>query len=272
MPELPEVETTLRGIAPHLNGQTVAEVRVREHRLRWPVPRHLPVTLRGQTIIGLARRAKYLLLQFPTGTVIIHLGMSGSMRIVDRAEPPAAHDHVDIVLVGGAVLRFRDPRRFGCILWRLGSDPSGHRLLRNLGPEPLSPEFDGEYLYRRSRRRTLAVKSFIMDSKVVVGVGNIYASEVLHRSGIHPLRSAGRISCERYRWLARSIRSTLSEAIMAGGTTLRDFTTSEGNPGYFEQSLLVYGCAGKPCRHCGSAIRQRVINQRTSYYCLHCQR
>ena len=272
MPELPEVETTLRGIAPHLNGRTVAEVRVRERRLRWPVPRHLPATLSGQTIIGLARRAKYLLLRVPTGTVIFHLGMSGSMRIVDRAEPAAAHDHVDIVLVGGAALRFRDPRRFGCILWRRGSDPSGHRLLRHLGPEPLAPEFDGDYLYRCSRRRSLAVKSFIMDSKVVVGVGNIYASEALHRSGIHPLRGAGRISRERYRRLARSIRSTLNEAIMAGGTTLRDFTNSEGNPGYFEQSLQVYGCAGKSCRRCGNTIRQRVINQRASYYCVRCQR
>jgi len=272
MPELPEVETTLRGIAPHLNGRTVVEVRIREHRLRWHVPRHLPTTLHGQTIIGLARRAKYLLLRVPTGTVIIHMGMSGSMRIVDRAAPPAAHDHVDFELAGGAVLRFRDPRRFGCILWHRGSDPSGHRLLRHLGPEPLASEFDGDYLYKRSRRRSLAVKSFIMDSKVVVGVGNIYASEALHRSGIHPLRGAGRISCERYRRLARSIRSTLNEAILAGGTTLRDFTNGEGNPGYFEQSLQVYGRAGKPCGRCGNTIRQRVINQRASYFCLRCQR
>ena len=272
MPELPEVETTRRGIAPHLIGKTIARVRIRDSRLRWPVPDQLVRVLRGQTVKQLQRRAKYLLLEVEAGTVIIHLGMSGSLRIVANTDPPGAYDHVEIVLTDGACLRMRDPRRFGCVLWWHGGNVLPHRLLRDLGPEPLSAEFNGDYLYRRSRQRSLSVKGFVMDSKVVAGVGNIYANEALYRSGIHPARRAGRISRARYSRLADSIRLTLSEAIRAGGTTLRDFVDGQGNPGYFRQCLDVYGRADEPCRGCGHLIRTRKLNQRSSFFCPVCQR
>ncbi len=270
MPELPEVETTRRGIEPQLCGQCIAAVVIREHRLRWPVRSDLPELLRGQVIHAVRRRAKYLLLELANGTLILHLGMSGSLRIVPPATPVQRHDHIDIVLASGACLRLRDPRRFGAVLWT-DADPAGHALLRDLGPEPWSADFDGDYLYARARGRRLAIKAFIMDAHTVVGVGNIYASEALFDAGIHPARAAGRVSRARLQALRNSIRQVLEQAIAAGGTTLRDFQNSAGRPGYFRQQLKVYGRAGQPCQGCGREIIQRLIGQRSSYYCATCQ-
>jgi formamidopyrimidine-DNA glycosylase len=271
MPELPEVETTRRGIEPWVIGRRVAGVTVREPRLRRPVSPQLAAALTGQRIRSVGRRAKYLLLGTPAGTAILHLGMSGSLRICRPAPPPGAHDHIDLEFEDGRVLRFTDPRRFGLMVWTR-ADPLRHPLLARLGPEPLGDDFDGGHLYLLSRRRRAAVKSFIMDGRIVVGVGNIYASESLHRAGIHPLRAAGRISAARYDRLAGCIREVLGEAIEAGGTTLRDFTGGDGRPGYFAHHLSVYGHAGEPCPACGRPIRQRVIGQRASYFCVGCQR
>jgi len=271
MPELPEVETTRRGLEPYLLGQRVRAVQVRQRSLRWPVPRALERDLPGQDIDCVRRRAKYLLLDTAAGTLISHLGMSGSYRLVRPGTPPAAHDHVDIGLASGWVLRYTDPRRFGCLLWTR-RDPAQHRLLRDLGPEPLEGGFSGEYLYRRARGRRGAIKPFIMDAGIVVGVGNIYASESLHRAGIHPRRPAGRVSLARMQRLAGTIRQVLGEAITAGGTTLRDFAGSDGQPGYFSRSLMVYGRAGEPCLRCGASLRQEVMGQRSTYFCPACQR
>ena len=270
MPELPEVETTCRGIRPHLENRIVREVRVQNPSLRWPVPEDLATKLAGMRIESVDRRGKYLLLRVADGAVMVHLGMSGSLRIVDDGAPRRTHDHVELVLEDGRLLRFNDPRRFGAWLW--ADDCSAHPLLRNLGPEPLSPEFDGDYLYRLSRGRRAAIKSFIMDHHVVVGVGNIYATEALFTAGIHPARAAGRVGAARYRKLAMTIKSVLEQAIEQGGTTLRDFINSNGQPGYFRQSLAVYGRAGEPCRLCGRPLRERQIGQRSSVYCTHCQR
>jgi formamidopyrimidine-DNA glycosylase len=272
MPELPEVETTRRGIAPHLSGRRVAAVVVREPRLRWRVPASLAKVLPGQTLHTVDRRGKYLLLRADTGTVLIHLGMSGSLRVMPATVPPEPHDHVDLVLDNGDCLRLRDPRRFGCVLWVAGPHPEHHPLLVDLGPEPLSDAFTGAYLYQRARGRKAAVKSFIMDARVVVGVGNIYANEALFQAGIHPHRPAGRISRERYEALARAIKTTLEDAIRAGGTTLRDFYGSDGEAGYFALQLNVYGKDGQPCPRCGSPLHQQVIGQRSTYYCPRCQR
>jgi formamidopyrimidine-DNA glycosylase len=270
MPELPEVETTLRGIRPHLEGSTVTAIVIREGRLRWPVPGGLPRLLTGRTVRSVRRRAKFLIADFDHGAVLVHLGMSGSLRVVPATAALTAHDHVDWVLDGGRVLRYRDPRRFGCMLWtRL--NPLQHPLLRELGPEPLAEGFDGDYLHVRSRGRRQAVKTFLMDGHVVVGVGNIYASEALYMSGIHPLRAAGRVSLERYRRLAADVRSVLGAAIEAGGTTLRDFTRVTGEPGYFAQDLRVYDRLGRPCGRCGQGIRRLVVGQRATYYCPSCQ-
>jgi formamidopyrimidine-DNA glycosylase len=271
MPELPEVETTRRGIGAHVVGRRVCDVIVRERRLRYPVPPRLRTELTGHTITAVERRGKYLLLITDAGTAIVHLGMSGSLRVVAATTPPSAHDHLDIVLAGGDCLRLRDPRRFGCVLWTR-ADPRRHHLLRDLGPEPLSQEFSGEMLYRVSRGRRCAVKTLLMDSHIVVGVGNIYANEALFRAGIRPDRAAGRIGLDRYRALAAAVKHTLRDAIRAGGTTLRDFRDSEGRPGYFSQALQVYDRAGEPCPRCGTALRQRVLGQRATYYCPACQR
>ncbi len=269
MPELPEVETTLRGISPALSGRIISEVRVRNAALRWPVTDEVAQAC-GQRISGLQRRAKYLLITLETGGLMIHLGMSGSLRICAEDDEPRKHDHVDIVLEYGACLRFNDPRRFGLFCW--WTPPvDQHPLLRHLGPEPLQDGFSGTYLYQNSRGRRGAVKNFIMDGKVVVGVGNIYASESLFMAGIHPARAAGRISAVRYGALVAAIRDVLKRAIAQGGTTLRDFTGSDGNPGYFAQELLVYDREGLPCFQCGTAIRKKVIGQRSSYYCPRCQ-
>lgn len=270
MPELPEVETTLRGIAPHLEGHAITAVVARNRSLRWPVPVEV-ARAEGQRVVGCRRRAKYLLIEMEAGGLMIHLGMSGSLRVCDADDAPRKHDHVDIVMDSGLCVRFNDPRRFGALLW-WDADPEAHELLRDLGPEPLSETFSGAHLWRLSRGRKGAVKSFIMDGHVVVGVGNIYASEALFMSGIHPARPAGRVSSARYDALAAAIRDVLAHAIRRGGTTLRDFVNSEGNPGYFAQELLVYEREGKPCFQCGTPIRRKVIGQRSSYYCVRCQR
>jgi len=271
MPELPEVETTRRGIEPHLLGRRVAEVVVRDGRLRWPVPDSLALELRGLRIDAVQRRAKYLLLRAGDGTAILHLGMSGSLRILPAEQDPTQHDHIDIILDDGFCLRFRDPRRFGSLHWTL-ANPLEHKLLRALGPEPLADEFCGAWLHARSRRRRVAIKNFLMDSHTVVGVGNIYASEALCRAGIDPRRAAGRISARRYDELVACVRETLTLAIAAGGTTLRDFKDSEGKPGYFGQELLVYGREGQPCAHCEGHIERIVQGARATYFCRSCQR
>ena len=271
MPELPEVETTRRGIAPRIKNQTVEKVIVRQGKLRWPIPKTLNSKLKGQTIDKVQRRGKYLLLSTNVGTVIMHLGMSGSLRVIDCNTAHDKHDHVDIVFKNGNCLRLKDPRRFGAVLFTT-KDPYQHKLLKDLGPEPLEKEFDGDYLFNKSRKRSQNIKAFIMDSKIVVGVGNIYASESLFKAGIHPKKAAGKISKANYAKLARAIKSVLQAAIKAGGTTLRDFTSSDGRPGYFRQSLKVYDRQGLPCPKCGKAITKSVTGQRATYYCTQCQK
>ncbi|MEN8214038.1 MAG: bifunctional DNA-formamidopyrimidine glycosylase/DNA-(apurinic or apyrimidinic site) lyase [Pseudomonadota bacterium] len=270
MPELPEVETTCRGIAPFVNGEVVSDVIVREHRLRQPVSKELPRILHGQRVQAVSRRAKYLLLRMDRGHLLLHLGMSGSLRTVAADTPPQRHDHVDIVF-GSVVLRLRDPRRFGMVVW-METPPAQHPLLSQLGPEPLGDDFNAPYLYRKSRKRRVAIKQFIMNANIVAGVGNIYASEALFRAGIRPTRAAGRISAQRYARLVTAIRSVLNDAIRQGGTTLRDFQRQDGRPGYFAQQLQVYGREGEPCPACGSVIRALTIGQRSSYFCAKCQR
>jgi formamidopyrimidine-DNA glycosylase len=269
MPELPEVETTRRGIAPHIEGKTIRKVVVRQRRLRWPIYGGLEKLLPGQRVRRVERRAKYLLLRVDQGTLIIHLGMSGSLRMVASGAKAEAHDHFDLVFPG-QILRLRDPRRFGAILWTR-QPPEQHPLLRHLGPEPLADEFNGDLLYLRSRGRRAAVKNLLMDGKVVVGVGNIYANESLFLAGIHPRRPCNRISRERYQKLAAMVKQVLKEAIRQGGTTLRDFQQGDGQPGYFAQRLLVYGKEGEPCPGCGRPIKQARIGQRSSFFCPHCQ-
>lgn len=270
MPELPEVETARRGIEPYLRGHVVTKVKIRNRRLRWPVPRTLVKTLPGQRVTEVTRRGKYLLLHTAAGTAILHLGMSGSLRVLPADTVAGKHDHFDIVLDSSRALRLRDPRRFGSLLWTT-QDPARHKLLRSLGPEPLEKDFNGDYLFAKSRKRKLAVKSFIMNSHIVVGVGNIYASEALFLARIHPERAAGRITRERYVALAKATQKVLSAAIKAGGTTLRDFSREDGTPGYFRQHLRVYGRKGQACERCGQRIVARTTGQRSTYYCPHCQ-
>ena len=275
MPELPEVETTRRGLAPHVEGRRVLDVVLRRPDLRWPFPPEIERVLPGQRIDAVRRRAKYLLLDTDAGSALLHLGMSGSLRVLPAATPVRAHDHVDLRLSGtggqrGRVLRFNDPRRFGCLLWQ----PAGevHPLLRGLGPEPLGDVFDGDYLHARSRGRKAPVKTFLMDQRIVVGVGNIYAAEALFAAGISPLRAAGQVSRERYRLLADAVRRILLHAIDRGGTTLRDFLAPDGAPGYFEQELAAYGRGGEPCPRCRRPLRQGDIGQRSTVWCASCQR
>jgi len=271
MPELPEVETALRGIAPHLTGRRIERLVVRERRLRYPVAEGTEAALAGQAVLRVRRRGKYLLFDLERGGVLIHLGMSGTLRVLPAETQPGPHDHLDLWLAGGRCLRLRDPRRFGLFLWT--PEPlDRHPLIRDLGPEPLGPDFDGEGLYAHSRGRRTTVKAFIMDSREVVGVGNIYANEALYRAGIHPARPCGRVSLTRYRRLAAAIREVLAQAIEQGGTSLRDFVREDGSPGYFAVALQVYGRAGEPCPACGEPIRRRRIGQRGSFYCPHCQR
>lgn len=271
MPELPEVETTRRGLAPHVAGRRIDSVVVRESRLRWPVPADLAVCLVGSAINDVGRRAKYLLFHTARGDLMVHLGMSGSLRMVHPSTPLLLHDHIDLRLENDLWLRYNDPRRFGSFHW-LPAGEAPHPLLTHLGPEPLGDAFDGAYLHRLSRGRRAAVKPFIMDGRVVVGVGNIYASEALFLAGISPSRPAGRISLARYERLASCIRQVLGAAIAQGGTTLRDFVGGDGKPGYFAQQLWVYGRDGQPCRRCGALLRERRLGQRSSVYCVACQR
>jgi len=269
MPELPEVETSRRGIEPWIVDRTIASVVVRDRRLRWPVPRGIEAKLRGRTINSVGRRAKYLLINTDGGTAIVHLGMTGSVFIVDRDTPAGVHDHFDIELDSGKALRFRDPRRFGSFLW--SRKPLEHPLLAKLGPEPLGKEFSGDYLWSTSRGRRVSIKQFIMNAQIVVGVGNIYASESLFMAGINPKRAAGRIARHRYELLATAIRDVLSRSIRAGGTTLRDFYGGDGEPGYFRQQLEVYDRDGEHCRQCNALITAIVQGQRSTYYCKCCQ-
>ena len=272
MPELPEVETTRAGLSPHCVGTTLLRLTVREPRLRWRVAADMPACVQGRTIERLDRRGKYLIFRLDDGAaMLLHLGMSGSVRVVSPDRPLLRHDHVDMELNNGKVLRFHDPRRFGSLHYTSASVEQ-HRLLASLGPEPLSQHFTGQHLYARSQGRRCAVKPFIMDAHVVVGVGNIYAAEALFRAGIHPARAAGRIASARYDRLAAHIRDVLSEAIQIGGTTLRDFTNSQGEPGYFQQTLNVYGRAGLPCKRCGRALNLTRLGQRATVYCPACQR
>ncbi len=272
MPELPEVETIRRGIEPHVVGRRIGRVVVRDRRLRWPVQADLAERLAGRRIEQAARRAKYLVLHLDNGDrLLIHLGMSGRIWVLDPSVPLIKHDHVDIELDSGRLLRFHDPRRFGAVLLWSAGEPH-HELLRHLGPEPFDAAFHGDYLFELSRGRSAAVKNFVMDGNVVVGAGNIYASESLFRAGIRPGRAAGRVSRAEYAGLASRIREVLAEAIVQGGTTLRDFAGATGESGYFQQDLYVYGREGEACRRCGSAIRRKVIGQRSSFFCARCQR
>ncbi len=321
MPELPEVETSRRGLAPHLEGRRVMQVTLRRKALRWPIPREIETVLPQQTITAIRRRAKYLLMDTAAGSAIWHLGMSGSMRVLPADTPVTTHDHVDLLLgdaivdasaaltpvlprtrvreqnigvwksgqTGEArerepsatarVLRFNDPRRFGCLLWQAPGET--HELLRDLGPEPLLDDdddtsdgarFSGDYLYERSRGRSAPVKAFLMDQKIVVGVGNIYAAEALFAAGVSPLRAAGKVSRERYGAIAEAVRAILSYAITRGGTTLRDFLSPDGAPGYFEQELSAYGRGGQPCPRCGRPMKQAMLAQRATVWCGHCQK
>lgn len=269
MPELPEVETTCRGIAPHILSRTVQGVLVREARLRWPVPATLGHTLVGARFKAVNRRAKYLLLETDRGILMIHLGMSGSLRIMPADTPPLFHDHIDLVLDDGNCLRYHDPRRFGSFHWL---EQPEHPLLDHLGPEPLADIFDGAHLYQRSRGRRIPVKQFVMDGKIVVGVGNIYANEALFMAGIHPARAAGRVALARYEALAQTIKTVLGDAIEQGGTTLRDFVGGDGSPGYFAQQLRVYGRQGQPCRACKATLKEIRQGGRSTVFCPSCQR
>jgi formamidopyrimidine-DNA glycosylase len=270
MPELPEVETTLRGIEPFVDGQVISQIVVRNASLRWPVPSAALQSLCGQTVRKIERRAKYILIHTDNGVILLHLGMSGSLRVLDHQEDVGKHDHLDLVFNNNKAVRLNDPRRFGCCLL-LQEPVEEHKLLANLGPEPLSDAFDGELLFKLSRKRSVAVKNFIMDGKTVVGVGNIYASESLFHAQLRPAMAAKRVSLARYQRLADQIKLVLSKAIQAGGTTLNDFSQADGKPGYFQQELYVYGRAGGACKLCSTEIKSQTIGQRNTFYCPSCQ-
>ncbi len=270
MPELPEVETVRRGILPHIINQRVTGVIIRQMQLRWPIPHFFKKQLKGRIINQITRRGKYLLLLTDEGTVIIHLGMSGHLRVLPLNVPIKKHDHVDIIFENDYLLRFNDPRRFGTILWT-SEDPLQHPLLVDMGPEPLSEDFNGGYIYQRAQHRQIAIKQFIMDGRIVVGVGNIYANEALYMAGIHPLCPAGKISFKNYKKLADAIKKILAEAIESGGSTIKDFLNSTGKPGYFAQQLQVYGRTGLPCKKCRTLLQEIRISDRSSVFCLNCQ-
>jgi formamidopyrimidine-DNA glycosylase len=277
MPELPEVEVTRRGVAPHVEGRTVYAVVLRREGLRWPFPPTLPQTLAGQLVVRTGRRGKYLLLHFEHGTLIIHLGMSGHLRVLDPGIAAEKHDHFDLEVEGPdgrQVLRMKDPRRFGAVLWHDDADGllEHHVLLRDLGVEPLEPGFSGKLLYDQTRQRSTSVKQVLMAGDIVVGVGNIYASESLFRAGINPKTPARRVSLARYDKLAQAVREILAEAIVQGGSTLRDFISVNGQSGYFQQSYFVYDRAGEPCRVCAAPVRQIKQGQRSTFYCVNCQK
>lgn len=271
MPELPEVETTRRGLAPLVTGATVTAVVVRNRALRRPVPRNLAGILAGRRIDALERRGKYLLFRAGDGTLIVHLGMSGRLWIVAAGAPVQAHDHFDLVLANKRAVRLRDPRRFGLVLWHRG-DPLEHELLRDIGPEPLSPALSAQWLHAGTRTRSAAIKNALMDSHLIAGVGNIYANEALYRARINPRLPARRLGLARYALLVDKIRETLAEAIEAGGSSLRDYVNSEGKAGVFQDRFFVYGREGEPCFTCGSAIRSLTLGQRSTFYCPRCQR
>lgn len=271
MPELPEVETTRRSLEPALVGRRIERVTVRDRRLRWPVPRGFEASMTGATIASTSRRAKYLLIDTDRGHVIVHLGMSGSLCVVSRSTPPRVHDHIDVELDDGTLLRFHDPRRFGSWHWIEG-DPATHPLLAALAPEPLTDAFDGLYLHRVTRGRSAAIKQILMNGTLVTGVGNIYASEALHRAAINPKTSARRLSPARCSLLVDAVKETLGRAIAAGGSTLRDYVDGRGNPGYFQQEYAVYERAGEPCPRCGGTVKGFRQGQRSTYYCPGCQR
>ena len=271
MPELPEVESTRRDLAREVAGRVITRVLVRDRRLRWPVPAGLPRRLAGRTIGEIRRRAKYLLIGAGNGTVLVHLGMSGSLRLLDAHTTPGRHDHIDVILDDGRCLRYHDPRRFGCWLW-IGSDPSRHRLLAHLGPEPLGPEFDGPRLHGQLRGRTAPIRNLLMDSRIVAGVGNIYANEALFIARIDPRRAGGRVARRRIDRLVRAVREVLATAVAAGGTTLRDYTRTDGASGEFTDRLNVYGRDGEPCPRCGAPIAKTTLGQRTTWFCRRCQR
>jgi len=271
MPELPEVETTRRGIEPHVLNQTITQVVIRKHQLRWKIPSALPQYLENKTINKVERRGKYLLLTTTTGTVIIHLGMSGSLRVLPADSVATKHDHIDLLLTNQLCLRFNDPRRFGCYLWT-DENPLQHSLLKNLGPEPLTTDFHPQYLYQQSRKRKTSIKLFIMDSKIVVGVGNIYANEALFQAGINPKHAAGKVTLEQYSKLVKAIKNILQAAIKQGGTTLRNFISSDGKLGYFKQKLKVYGRGGLDCSNCGTMLKEIRLGQRSTVFCGKCQK
>jgi len=272
MPELPEVETTRRGIQAHIIGPVISEIRINNPNLRWPVPSEALMTaLPGQKILSVIRRGKYLLLNCGNGHLILHLGMSGSLRIIRQSVAAEKHEHIEILFNNGKVLRLRDPRRFGAALWT-EQPPYEHPLLSSLGPEPLADDFDGEYLFQQTRNRRCSIKNLIMDAHVVVGVGNIYASESLFHAGIRPAKAASRLSHKSCHKLVLAIKKILTRAIAAGGTTLRDFTDSNGQAGYFSQRLFVYGREGENCLQCTGMIRRKLIGQRSSFYCPYCQK
>jgi formamidopyrimidine-DNA glycosylase len=271
VPELPEVETTRRGIEPHVVGRRILRLQVHDRRLRWPVDPKLATYVAGAVIHRAGRRAKYLLIETEAGTLILHLGMSGSLRVLPAATPRIAHDHVDIELDSGHTLRFNDPRRFGSLMFT-ADDPGLHPLLRSLAPEPLEDGFDAEYLFRITRRRSVAIKQLIMNSRLVVGVGNIYASEVLFRARVRPRRQARTLTRAECAKLARATKATLAMAVKVGGTTLRDYVGADGNPGYFRRKLFVYERTGQPCRVCGKPVKQFTQNGRSTYWCSNCQK
>ena len=270
MPELPEVEITRRGIVEHIGGQVVSGLAVRQPRLRYPVPSDLADQLIGQRIDAVRRRAKYLLLDVATGSVLIHLGMSGSLRVLSSDTPATKHDHVDI-LFDQRLLRLHDPRRFGAVLW-VPHPAAEHSLLAHLGIEPLETEFDSAWLFAATRNSSTPIKLWLMNAQRVVGIGNIYASESLFRARIHPDTAAGRLSAQRCARLVECVKSTLQDALAAGGSTLRDYVAVNGNSGYFQQSYFVYAREGEPCRICATAIRKKVMGQRSTFYCARCQR
>ena len=271
MPELPEVETTLRGILPHVTDRTILECVLRTTKLRLPLENSLSEQLPGQKIHRIERRAKYLLFHCDHGTLILHLGMTGSLRIVSAAATEQKHDHVDLIFTDGKCLRFTDPRKFGLLIYT-ESPPFSHKLLTHLGPEPLTDELNGHYLWRAAKGRKITVKQFIMDQKTVVGVGNIYASEALFRAGIRPDRAAGNVGQARYEKLVGAIKEILDEAIAAGGTTISDFSQADGKPGYFTQKLQVYGRGGDPCTICHQPVHTQRLGQRSTFFCPECQR
>lgn len=271
MPELPEVETTCKGIAPHITNNKITKVIVRNRSLRWPIPTGLNKNLVNQKITSVTRRAKYLLINTKAGTLIVHLGMSGSLRILSSNEVVEKHDHFELQFKDGLCLRLRDPRRFGCVLWTK-DNPLKHKLLINLGPEPLDKEFNADLLFEKSRKRKTSIKQFIMDAKIVVGVGNIYASESLFLAGINPKRLAGKITKKNSQDLTTAIKKILKQAIKQGGTTLKDFRSSDGKPGYFQQKLKIYDRKDEPCVRCKKSIKQITLGQRSTFYCSHCQK